>query len=74
MCECAWYDAVYCSPCSPLQDTAAPLKRCEFENHDQLLVYPELLLVPSLIGLAIVVGILPAVSAYRTDVAKSLGV
>jgi putative ABC transport system permease protein len=32
----------------------------------------ELLLVPSLIGLAIVVGFLPALAAYRTDVAKAL--
>ncbi|MCI0357863.1 MAG: ABC transporter permease [Planctomycetaceae bacterium] len=33
----------------------------------------ELLLVPALLVLAIVVGFWPAVSAYRTDVAKSLG-
>ena len=26
VCECAWCDAVYCSPCSPLQDTAASFK------------------------------------------------
>jgi putative ABC transport system permease protein len=32
----------------------------------------ELLLVPSLIVLAIVVGFLPALAAYRTDVAKAL--
>jgi putative ABC transport system permease protein len=34
---------------------------------------PELFLVPALICLAIVVGFLPALAAYRTDVAKSLG-
>ena len=33
----------------------------------------ELLLIPSLILLAVLVGLLPAVSAYRTDVAQSLG-
>jgi len=33
----------------------------------------ELLLVPALLLLAIIVGFWPAVSAYRTDVAKSLG-
>jgi putative ABC transport system permease protein len=33
----------------------------------------EILLIPALILLAILVGIWPAISAYRTDVAKSLG-
>jgi hypothetical protein len=33
---------------------------------------PEALLIPALIVLAVVVGFLPALSAYRTDVAKSL--
>src|SRR5262245_59280104 len=33
----------------------------------------EVLLIPALILLAILVGIWPAISAYRTDVAKSLG-
>ena len=32
----------------------------------------ELILIPGLIGLASVVGYLPAVAAYRTDVGKSL--
>lgn len=36
-------------------------------------VSTELLLIPGLIALAIVVGFLPALSAYRTDVARSLG-
>ena len=36
-------------------------------------VPPELLLIPALILLAVVVGFLPAMAAYRTDVAKSLG-
>ena len=34
---------------------------------------PELLLVPALIVLAVLVGFFPAMAAYRTDVAKSLG-
>ena len=36
-------------------------------------ISPEWLLVPALVGLAIIVGFLPAMSAYRTDVAESLG-
>jgi putative ABC transport system permease protein len=31
------------------------------------------MLIPGLIVLAMVVGIYPAISAYQTDVAKSLG-
>jgi putative ABC transport system permease protein len=34
---------------------------------------PEILLIPGLIVLSVLVGIYPAVSAYRTDVAKALG-
>ncbi|MCC7085217.1 MAG: ABC transporter permease [Pirellulales bacterium] len=34
--------------------------------------YPELLLIPGLIVLASLVGFLPALAAYRTDVSKSL--
>ena len=33
---------------------------------------PELMLIPGLLVLASVVGYLPAVAAYRTDVARSL--
>jgi putative ABC transport system permease protein len=33
----------------------------------------ESLLIPALVLLAILVGLWPAISAYRTDVAKSLG-
>ena len=36
-------------------------------------VSPEIMLVPALMVLAMVFGIWPAMSAYRTDVAKSLG-
>ncbi|MCA9121615.1 MAG: ABC transporter permease [Planctomycetaceae bacterium] len=36
-------------------------------------VPPELLLIPALLLLAVSVGFLPAMAAYRTDVAKSLG-
>lgn len=39
----------------------------------RLSISPELLLIPGLIVLAVVVGIYPAISAYRTDVSKSLG-
>ena len=34
---------------------------------------PEFLLIPGLIFLAVLVGIYPSISAYRTDVAKALG-
>jgi len=37
------------------------------------LMSPELWLIPAVILLAIIVGLLPAMSAYQTDVAKSLG-
>jgi putative ABC transport system permease protein len=33
----------------------------------------ELLLVPALVAFATLVGFLPALTAYRTDVAKTLG-
>lgn len=36
-------------------------------------VPPEMLLIPALLLLAVSVGFLPAMAAYRTDVAKSLG-
>ena len=36
-------------------------------------VSPEFLLVPGLMVLAVIVGIYPAISAYRTDVSKALG-
>lgn len=39
----------------------------------RLPISPELLLIPGLIALAILVGTYPAISAYRTDVANSLG-
>jgi putative ABC transport system permease protein len=38
-----------------------------------LAISTELLLVPGLILLAVIVGFLPAFSAYRTDVSRSLG-
>lgn len=38
-----------------------------------LAVSSEVIVIPALVLLAIVVGFLPAVAAYRTDVAKSLG-
>lgn len=39
----------------------------------QMSVSPEVLLIPGLIVLAVLVGLYPALSAYRTDVSKSLG-
>ena len=36
-------------------------------------VSPEFLIIPGLMLLAVIVGIYPAISAYRTDVSKSLG-
>ena len=39
----------------------------------ELNLSPEILLIPGLVFLAILVGIYPSISAYRTDVAKSLG-
>ncbi len=39
----------------------------------QFRLSPELLLIPGLIMLAVLVGVYPAISAYRTDVANSLG-
>jgi putative ABC transport system permease protein len=39
----------------------------------RLEVSTELLLIPALLLLAIIVGLLPALTAYRTDVAESLG-
>lgn len=38
-----------------------------------LQISPELFLIPGLILLAVIVGLYPAISAYRTDVAESLG-
>ncbi|MBM4000488.1 MAG: ABC transporter permease [Planctomycetes bacterium] len=55
---------------------APPVNPYEFiglEPRHEILVWPELLLIPLLVVLAIGVGILPAVAAYRADVAESLG-
>ena len=43
------------------------------QDHLGLMISPELLIVPGLIGLAVLVGFAPAAVAYRTDVAASLG-
>lgn len=43
------------------------------ESLTRLGVSPEFMLIPGLILLAILVGIYPAISAYKTDVSKSLG-
>ena len=39
----------------------------------ELRISPELLLIPGLMLLAVLVGIYPALSAYKTDVSTSLG-
>ncbi len=43
------------------------------DNLEWFRISTELFLIPGLILLAIIVGVYPAISAYRTDVAKSLG-
>ncbi len=43
------------------------------ESIVQFRMSPEILIIPGLILLAVLVGTYPAISAYRTDVAKSLG-
>lgn len=52
-----------------------PLKRLGMEGRlaESLVIPIEWTLVPGLVLLAIVVGLWPGISAYRTDVAKSLG-
>lgn len=52
----------------------SPSLAANHEAWNQTLRFPaELLIVPALVLLAIIVGIWPAISAYRTDVARSLG-
>lgn len=43
------------------------------ESVAALRISPEVLLIPSLMILAVIVGIYPAISAYRTDVSRALG-
>jgi len=43
------------------------------ETLARISVSPELLIIPALILIAVFVGIYPAITAYRTDVSKSLG-
>lgn len=54
---------------------APPLENLELWGLGPIigLMSPELWLIPALILLAIIVGFLPALAAYQTDVAKSLG-
>jgi len=57
-------------------DVAPPVNLYEFlgwEAQSHVVIYPELLLVPVLLALAVLAGLLPAMLAYRTDVAESLG-
>jgi putative ABC transport system permease protein len=50
-----------------------PLELFGIESGSPWKIWPELMLIPLLVGLAVLVGLLPAMSAYRTDVADSLG-
>jgi putative ABC transport system permease protein len=54
---------------------APPLQNVEFLGLEPIIgrLSPELMLVPALVLLAVIVGFLPALAAYRTDVAESLG-
>ncbi|MCA9168707.1 MAG: ABC transporter permease, partial [Planctomycetales bacterium] len=56
-------------------DMAPPVNLLEYLSNDvtrELNVSTEWILIPSLIVLAIIVGFLPAIVAYRTDVAEAL--
>lgn len=58
-----------------LFDLAPPVNLLASASEDPIIdlgISSELLLVPFLILLAVIVGFLPAMSAYRTDVAKTL--
>ncbi|MFO0871138.1 MAG: ABC transporter permease [Pirellulales bacterium] len=57
-------------------DVAPPVNILEVlgvESRMSIGLSMELLLIPALVVLAVLVGFLPALSAYRTDVARSLG-
>jgi putative ABC transport system permease protein len=57
-------------------DVAPPVNLLELlgvESRLSIGISMELLLIPALVALAIAVGFLPALSAYRTDVSRSLG-
>ncbi len=60
----------YLAPPVNVVDMEVPLGENPFRI--QIDAYPELLLIPGLILLASLVGFLPALSAYRTDVSRSL--
>ena len=55
-------------------DLAPPIRDLELWGLESIigLLSPEALIIPALVILAIIVGFLPAVAAYRTDVSKSL--
>ena len=64
---------------APLQvrysETVMNLEKLTNESGKKILdviLSPELLLIPIIILLAVIVGFLPAITAYKTDVAKSL--
>ena len=57
---------------APAFDLASILESIGMESDINLWV-SELMLIPLLLVLAVLVGLLPAISAYRTEVAESLG-
>jgi putative ABC transport system permease protein len=69
-----WIEAETGVTIGPL-DTAPPVNLVEYLSPNsslELYVSTEWILIPSLIILAVVVGFLPALAAYRTDVAEAL--
>lgn len=52
---------------------AAGIPIFDADQVEWLQISPELFLIPGLILLAVLVGLYPAITAYRTDVAESLG-
>jgi putative ABC transport system permease protein len=56
-------------------DLAPPIESLELGALGQIIgkLSLEVAIIPSLLALAMLVGLLPAVEAYRTDVARSLG-
>ncbi len=69
-----WIEAETGVAIGPL-DMAPPVNLAEILSPDtnlEILVSTEWILVPALIILAIIVGFLPALAAYRTDVAEAL--
>lgn len=54
-------------------DFAPPVEILALFGISGVRISPELALIPALMLLAVIVGLYPSISAYRTDVSKSLG-